>query len=214
MAQAELRDFAAVLFALEAQQDIALGYPTEGRTKVAQALEMSTDVAVRSIASVDFALLGDAVKSKATIDDLTREFPQNRWLQLTTVPMAQAVTAWQRNQPDEAIRVLEPLRPYEMGTGPSGLGDDVNYFRGLAYLGRQDGVKAAAEFQRILDHQGVNPWSYEYYLAHLNLGRAYALQGDRAKARTAYQDFFAVWKDADPDVPVLVQARAEYSKLQ
>jgi len=214
MAQAELPDFAAVLFALEAQQDIALGYPTEARTKLAQALEMSKDVSVRSIASVGFALLGEAVKSKATIDDVSREFPQNRWLQLTTAPMAQAVTALQRNQPDETIRVLEALRPYEMGTGPNGLGADVNYFRGLAYLSRHDGVKAAEEFQRILDHQGVNPWSYEYYLAHLNLGRAYALQGDKAKARTAYQDFFAVWKDADPDVPVLVQARAEYSKLQ
>jgi eukaryotic-like serine/threonine-protein kinase len=214
MAQAELSDFAAVVFALEAQQDIALGYPSEARAKLAQALEMSKDVTVRSTASVGLALLGDAVKSKATIDDLSREFPQNRWLQLTTAPLAQAVTALQRNQPDETIRVLEALRPYEMGTGPNGLGADVNYFRGLAYLSQHDGVKAAAEFQWILDHQGVNPWGYEYNLAHLNLGRAYALQGDKAKARTAYQDFLAVWKDADPDVPVFVQARAEYSKLQ
>ena len=68
--------------------------------------------------------------------------------------------------------------------------------------------------QRILDHPGVSITSYQFYLAHLNLGRAYVLQGDKAKARTAYQDFFAAWKDADPDVPILVQARAEYAKLE
>jgi eukaryotic-like serine/threonine-protein kinase len=214
MTQAGLPDFAAAVFVVEAQQDIALGYPTEARTKLVQGFEMTKDVGVRSLASVSFALLGDAAKSKATIDDLSREFPEYRWLQLTTAPMVQAVTALQRDQPDETVRILEGLRPYELGVGPNGLGDDVNHYRGLAYLSRHDGVKAAAEFQRILDHQGVNPCGYQYSLAHLNLGRAYVLQGDKAKARTAYQDFFAVWKDADPDVPLLLQARAEYSKLQ
>jgi hypothetical protein len=77
----------------------------------------------------------------------------------------------------------------------------------------RDGAKAAAEFQRILDHLGAAGFSPEYPLARLNLGRAYALQGDTAKARTAYQDFFATWKDADPDVPILKTAKAEYEKL-
>ncbi len=214
MMQAGLPDFAAFLFAVEAQQDAALGYPAEVRTKAAKALELSKDVTIRSSAAIAFAMAGDAVKSKAIIDDLNREFPENRWLQLTTTPMSQAVLDLQRNQPGEAVRILEALRPYELGGGPGSLGFDINHFRGLAYLSLHDGVKAAAEFQRILDHQGVNPSGYEYYLAHLNLARAYVLQGDKTKARTAYQDFFAAWKDADPDVPVLVQAHAEYAKLQ
>ncbi len=105
--------------------------------------------------------------------------------------MSQAVLNLQRNQPGETVRILEALRPYELGVGPASLGFDINHFRGLAYLNLRDGVKAAAEFQRILDHQGVNPSGYEYYLAHLNLGRAYALQGDKLKARNPpTRDFF------------------------
>ena len=88
-----------------------------------------------------------------------------------------------------------------------------NYVRGTAYRRLRDGVKAATEFQRILDHQGVGAWDLVYPLARLNLGRAYALQGENAKARTTYQDFFAAWKDADPDIPILKTAKTEYAKL-
>jgi eukaryotic-like serine/threonine-protein kinase len=84
----------------------------------------------------------------------------------------------------------------------------------VAYLKLGDGVKAAAEFQRILDHRGVGATDVRYTLSHLNLGRAYALQGDQAKARTAYQDFFAAWKDADTDIPILITAKAEYERLK
>ena len=86
--------------------------------------------------------------------------------------------------------------------------------RGEAYLRLRDGPKAAAEYQKILDHRGVEAGSPLYPLAQLGSGRAYALQGDKAKAKTAYQDFFAQWKDADPDVPILQEAKAEYAKLQ
>ena len=88
------------------------------------------------------------------------------------------------------------------------------YVRGEAYLHLQDGAKAAAEYQKILDHRGIDPTSPLYTLARLGSGRAYALQGDKAKAKAAYQDFFAAWKDADPDVPILKEAKAEYAKLQ
>ena len=84
----------------------------------------------------------------------------------------------------------------------------------MTYLKMHEGEKAAAEFQRILDHRGAAGFAPEYPLARLNLARAYGLQGDNAKARTAYQDFFAAWKDADPDVPILKSARAEYDKLK
>ncbi len=210
-----LQDFAAGLFAAEAVQDAGLGYPqADTRTKAAKAIEMSKDLVVRSSASVAFALAGDAAKSKAIMDDLNREFPDNRWLQLVFTPMSQGVQELQQNHPAETVKTLEALRSYELGNGgPNGTGFDVNYVRGLAYLRLQDGGKAAAEFQKILDHQGVAANSYEFFLAHLNLGRAYVLQGDKAKARTAYQDFFAAWRDADPGVPVLLQAKTEYAKL-
>jgi predicted Zn-dependent protease len=216
MMQTGLQDFAAGLHTIEAQQDAGLGYPSaDVRTKAAKALEISKDFNVRYGAAIAFVLAGDAAKSKVIMDGLTREFPDNRWLQLVFTPMSQAAQQLQNNQPAEAVKTLEALRPYELGSGgPDGTGFEVNYLRGRAYLRLLDGVKAAAEFQKILDHQGVAPNNCEFYLAHLNLARAYVIQGDKAKARTAYQDFFAAWKDADPDVPVLLQAKAEYAKLQ
>jgi outer membrane protein assembly factor BamD (BamD/ComL family) len=88
------------------------------------------------------------------------------------------------------------------------------YVRGLAYLQARQGKEAAAEFQRITQHRGVSPLALEYALAHVGLARSYVLTGDTAKARTAYQDFFALWKGADPDIPILKQAKAEYARLQ
>lgn len=106
------------------------------------------------------------------------------------------------------------MRPYELGTGPHGAAAFPNFMRGQIYLRKHDGVKAAAEFQTILNHRGVVGFGPHYPIARLNLARAYVLQGDNAKARTTYQDFFAYWKDADPDIPVLKEARAEYDKLK
>ena len=120
----------------------------------------------------------------------------------------------QRNQPAQAVSDLEPTVPYELGAGPRSSGYTPNYVRGQAYLDAHDGAKAAVEYQKILDHRGVDPTNPQYSLAHLGLGRAYALQGDNAKAKAAYQDFFAIWKNADPDVPVLKTSKAEYAKLQ
>jgi hypothetical protein len=157
---------------------------------------------------------GDTAKSVEVLNAVKREFPDNFYLQGVNAPRVQAITALQKNKPEDAIAALEPLRPYELGTGVHGLAFEANYLRGLAYLKLPDGVKAAAEFQRILDHQGVGASDPEYALARLGLARAYGLQGDKAKARTAYQDFFAAWKDADPDVPILIAAKAEYEKLK
>jgi eukaryotic-like serine/threonine-protein kinase len=104
--------------------------------------------------------------------------------------------------------MLEAASPYELSPfAPI-------YVRGLAYLKLPDGNKAAAEFQKILDHRGVDPTDPRYALAQLGLGRAWALAGDLPKARRAYQDFLALWKDADPDIPILMEARKEYARLQ
>jgi eukaryotic-like serine/threonine-protein kinase len=98
------------------------------------------------------------------------------------------------------------------------LGGDLNfwpiYVRSLVQQRAKEGKEASAEFQKIIDHHGINPTTPEYALAHVGLARAYALQGDTAKARTAYQDFFALWKDADADIPILQQAKSEYAKLK
>ncbi|MGA8540704.1 MAG: tetratricopeptide repeat protein, partial [Terriglobales bacterium] len=112
-----------------------------------------------------------------------------------------------------AVAHLEIAAPYEFGSGARGAGYPVNYFRAEAYLRLKDGAKAAAEYQKILDHHGTDPLDMSYNLSHLGLGRAYALQGNTTAAKSAYQDFFAAWKDADPDVPILKQAKSEYEKL-
>jgi tetratricopeptide (TPR) repeat protein len=153
-------------------------------------------------------------KAVALLEKAEREFPENRYLQLMVAPEIRATQQVQQNQLAQAISTLESVRAYEYGTGPHAAGVIPIFLRGLTYLKMHDGAKAATEFQRILDHPGAAGWSAESPMARLNLARAYALQGDNAKARTAYQDFFAYWKDADPDVPVLVAAKAEYEKVK
>ena len=127
-----------------------------------------------------------------------------------------ALLLLQHNQAAQAIAELEPVRKYDLAfslgaNNPSFL---LLHVRGLAYLQAKDGLKAAGEFQKILDHNGLNTVSVFLPLAQLGVARAYALQGDTAKAKTAYQDFFAVWKDADPDIPALIAAKSEYAKLK
>ena len=129
-------------------------------------------------------------------------------------PLFLAAIDLQQGKPDQAITALEPGRRAEMGNGPATFTFAVPYFRGLAYLKKKDGASAATEFKKILDAQHLSPLSFLIPLSQLQLAHAYALQNDSAKARTAYQDFLALWKDADPDIPVLKEAKAEYAKLQ
>jgi hypothetical protein len=113
------------------------------------------------------------------------------------------------------VVLLEAAAPYELGQPPElQLGTMYPvYIRGQAQLAAHNGAAAATEFQKFLDHRGITLNFPLGALAHLGLARAYALQGDTAKAKTAYNDFFALWKDADPDIPILVAAKAEYAKL-
>ncbi len=214
MNQQGLKDFAAGLLAAESIRDCRHGYIAEARQKATEAMTLSTISDVKAGAAETFACTGDIAKSKSIMDEVRKESPENQYLQVISASLVQAVQALQRNQPGEAIAALEPVRPFELGNGPHGLQFEGNYIRGQAYLQQHDGVKAAGEFQKILDHQGADATSEQYFLAQLNLARAYTVQGDKAKAKTAYQDFFAMWKDADSDVPVLKDAKAEYAKLQ
>jgi tetratricopeptide (TPR) repeat protein len=208
------KDFAAGLMALEAYNDALFGYQSEARQKASQAVELSHDPDTRSEAAFVLATANDVQKSSALVTGLERDVPDNRFIQLWIIPLVRAAQQIEKNQLADAISTLESLRPYEFGTGPRAVGVTPVFMRGVIYLKMHDGAKAAAEFQRVLDHRGAVSFGAEYPLSRLNLGRAYALQGDNAKARTAYQDFFAAWKDADADAPILKTAKAEYEKLK
>jgi eukaryotic-like serine/threonine-protein kinase len=127
-------------------------------------------------------------------------------------PSVRATIAIGRNDASYAIELLRTAPPFEMGTSAYGLLPV--YLRGQAYLRMRAGKEAAIEFQKVVDHRGVAPLSVLHMLARPGLARAYALQGDTAKSRAAYQEFLTLWKDADPDVPILKEAKAEYAKLQ
>jgi len=157
-----------------------------------------------AVASV-FARAGDVTSVQKTIELLNKEFPQDTLIQNQRIPVLRSMI---ERDPAKAVDDLEPARPTELnGLAPI-------YQRGLAYLRWGRGAEAAAEFQKVLAHRTIAPLNLVHPLSQLGLARAYVLQGDTAKARTAYQDFLALWKDADPGIPVLIAAKAEYAKLQ
>jgi serine/threonine protein kinase/Flp pilus assembly protein TadD len=207
------RDLAADFLALEGYIDALYGYPADARQRLSQAQALSNNPDARTLCATTLAIIGDLQQSEAISGSVEHEFPENHFIQSLLIPEARATQQFEKNQLSEAIGTLEIVRPHELGVGPRGGGLTPIFLRGLIYLKLRDGAKAAAEFQRILDHRGAAGFSPEYPLARLNLARAYMLQGDNAKARTTYQDFFAAWKDADPDIPILKTAKAEYEKL-
>jgi serine/threonine protein kinase/Flp pilus assembly protein TadD len=208
------KEFGATVLAGEASCDAEAGFFPEARQTISAALATSEDPNSRAAAAYVFALVGDLARAQKLVDELAKESPFNTLLNQMNLATVRAIISLQRNQPAEAVASLESATPYELGAGPQGASYAPIYIRGEAFLHLRDGAKAAAEYQKILDHRGLDPTSVLYSLAHLGLGRAYALQGNAGKAKMAYQDSFAAWKDADPDVPVLTTARAEYEKLK
>ena len=164
-----------------------------------------------ALAGFAFATCGETKKAEALSADLNKKYPLETFAQRVDIPQIHARQDLQRGDGSKAIDELRAGEPYEFGYIALGVPP---YLRGLAYLKMKQGGQAAAEFQKIVDHKGSMGTSPYLSLAKLGLGRAYALSGDTAKARTAYQDFFAAWKDADPDVPILKDAKAEYEKLK
>ena len=199
---------------VEALHEAAYGFVDVARQKAAEVLKYTASRRARANVTLALAFIGDTAQSKKLIDQLSGEYPSDTILQFNDIPAAKALNFLHDKKAEEAIAVLEPSRKYDWcgDIAPDTyLGP---YVRGLAYLQSHDGAKAAAEFQKILDHPGLNSVSPYRPLAQLNLARAYALQNDSAKARIAYQNFFALWKDADPTIPVLIAAKSEYAKLQ
>jgi eukaryotic-like serine/threonine-protein kinase len=216
--RAELKEPAALWLADAALREAAFGDHE-------QALQFANDSAKAASASRDAQVLiglalarsGEAGKAQAIVDDLNRRFPVNTIIQSVWLPVMRAQLELGRGNAPKAVDVLQPAAAYELGEGIGSLNFVCilpAYTRGEAYLGTKQGDLAAAEFQKLLDHRGLVANCWTGALAHLGLARAYALSADKAKARTAYQDFLALWKDADPGVPILQQAKAEYAKLQ
>jgi hypothetical protein len=149
---------------------------------------------------------------------LNKRFPEATIVQFNYLPTLRARLAVNRGNASDALETLRAALPYELGrttfSNYSWNGLYPVYVRGEAYLAAHQGAEAAAEFQKILDHRGIVSNSPIGALAHLQLGRAYAMAGDVVKAKAAYHDFLTLWKDADPDIPILKQAKAEYAKLQ
>jgi len=148
-------------------------------------------------------------------DDLSKHFPEDTALKYNLLPSVRAAAALHNGDSAKALAALATT-PYELGQTVQQVTFVLYpaYLRGEAYLAARQGKAAAAEFQKVIDHPGLVQNESIGALANLQLGRAYALQGDTTMARAAYQDFLTLWKDADPDIPILKQAKAEYAKLQ
>jgi predicted Zn-dependent protease len=215
--RAEEKETAAGYEADAAVRETLFGNEAEARQRAAAVLALSTGRDVQYGAALALALAGDAHRAQALADDLGKRFPEDTIVQFNYLPTIHAQFALERNDTSRAIEALQAATPYELGlpgTGSFTPGLYPVYVRGDAYLAAHQGIEAAAEFQKILGHHGVVQNGSIGALAHLGLGRAYVLQGDTGKASAAYQDFLTLWKDADPDIPILVVAKSEYVKLR
>jgi tetratricopeptide (TPR) repeat protein len=164
--------------------------------------------------ALTFALAGDTTHAESLLDTLAGSFPQDTLMQSVVLPTVQAQIELSRNKPERSIELLQAAEPYEFTSTSFNGCVYPAYVRGQAYLAAKQGAAAAAEFQKILDHRGLVSSCETGALAHLGIARAHALQGDTVAARSAYKDFLTLWKDADPDIPILQQAKAEYAHLQ
>jgi predicted Zn-dependent protease len=162
-------------------------------------------------AALALARIGDTPRARLLARELEKDSPQDIKLKLCWLPTINAAIELSRGNSPRALNYLEAVSPYELGTFARRMYPV--YLRGQAYLLAHNGTAAAAEFRKLIDHKGIVLNSVTGSLAHLQLGRAYAVSGDTMNAKAAYQDFFAIWKDADTDIPILKLAKAEYAKL-
>lgn len=216
--QAGLLERAAIFQSAQALCEAHFGNSAAARERVRAALRLGKGRDVEYAAAFALALSGDSAGSQRLAADLENRFPEDTPVQFEYLPVLHALSALARRAPSDAVERLERALPYDFampGTGFVGKfgGGYPAYVRGKAYLAAGRGQEAAAEFQKILNHRGVVFADPIGALAHLQLGRAYVLLGDIAKAKGAYQDFLTLWRDADRDIPILKQASAEFAKL-
>jgi len=204
---------AASYQAVASLYEALFGNAVEARKSAAAALVLYAGREVQSVAALASAFAGDTARAEALAADL--EFPEDTLQNFHIVPAIRGTAEVIRGNPLEAIEILQSATPYELGAeADSGLPLYAVFVRGEAYLATHQGSAAEVEFQKILSHPGIVMNNPNGALAHLGLARAYVLQGDTAKAKAAYQDFLTLWKDADPDIPILVAAKSEYAKLK
>jgi serine/threonine protein kinase/tetratricopeptide (TPR) repeat protein len=212
----DAKESAASYQAAAALREVESGNREQARADANAALKLAPNRDVRAVAALALACAGDTAGAEKLAAELDKTFPLDTIVQRYWLPTIRAAVALQRKDPNRAIELSKETNTIELGQPTSTLTIFLcpAYIRGEAYLMLRDGTAAAAEFQKFVDHRGVVvnfPWGA---LARLELARAYALQGDTAKAKSAYQDFFTLWKDADPEIPILKQAKAEYATFQ
>ncbi len=212
------KETAAGYYAVSALREALFGDAAEARQQAAAAMVRPTGRDLDYAMALSSAYAGDDGRAQVLADNLAKRFPEDTVVRFNYLPTLRAKLALLRSNPQQALDTLEAAAPYELGLPSYSYYNWPNlypvYVRGEAYLAAHQGNEAASEFQKILDHRGIVLNEPIGALAHLQLGRAYALQGDTAKSRVAYQDFLTLWKDADPDIPLLKQAKAEYTKLR
>ena len=209
--RADSKEKAALWQAIAAWREAELGNTAAARRETAAALALSRGYYVKGVAAQTLIRTGDLAQARTLAAELKTDYPSNFWLKAYQLPVISAAIELNRGNPNQALVLLEPAAPYELGNVEALY---PAYVRGEAYLLAHNGTAAAAEFQKLLDHRGIVLNSVAGPLAHLQIGRAYAMAGETAKAKAAYQDFLTLWKDADPEIPILKQAKIEYAKLQ
>jgi tetratricopeptide (TPR) repeat protein len=214
--RADEKETAAAYNAEGAVREALVGNMALARQEAQAALALVNGRDVAGTSAVALALAGDMAQSARVTADLGKRFHEDTIVQTQYIPMIKAAVELQSKDAGKAVETLAAAAPYELGQYTSPLAFQLYpvYLRGEAYLTARQGKAAEIEFKKILAHRGVVMNEPIGALAHLGLGRAYALAGDSAKAMIAYQDFFALWKNADPDIPILIQAKAEYAKLK
>jgi eukaryotic-like serine/threonine-protein kinase len=212
----ESKETAALWQVNAALREAEFGNTAAAKQGVEAALALAPGRDVKLIAGLTLARIGETAGAKAIVEEMEKNYPSDTMLKVYWLPTIKAAMELNGNNSTQAVVFLEAAAPYELGT-PFQLQLGTMYpayIRGQAQLMAHNGSAAATEFQKFLDHRGITLNFPLGALAHLGLARAYAVQGNTVKAKAAYQDFFALWKDADPDIPILIAAKSEYAKLQ
>ena len=209
---------AATYSAASGLREALFGYADAARRRASLAMKRPAGHDVQCVSALALAYAGDDRQAQALTAGLAQSFPEATIVRYNYLPTLRAKLALSNGNTSEALESLRAAAPYELGQTTYSIYRCTVmypvYVRGEAYLAAHQGSEAAAEFQKILDHRGIVLNEPIGALAHLQIGRAYAMQGDTAKAKAAYQDFLTLWNDADPDIPILIAAKAEYSKLK
>jgi len=198
----------------DALRDAETGNLRQSQASVTDALRKSQDRNVLMLAALTFARAGNIKQSQELVEKLNQLFPNDFAIQVFSLPATRAAIKLDENDPAAAVEILRPVTPYDLVISDNFACVSPAYLRGLAYLQLKEGNLAAAEFRKVLDHSGVVAGFVTGALAKLQLARAQVLTHDTKAARKSYEDFLALWKNADPDLPIYKEARAEYAALR